>query len=95
MTNSPHSSPVGAGFLFSLLMSFVLFSQAIDFSYSKAKGDEEIVLKGKTPDILWLLVCAPLIGLGLGVEVDKSSIGKAIASSVKGRMGVAEEKEGE
>lgn len=77
----------GAGFVFSLIMSVLLASQAIDWSYSKSPDREEVILKSKTPDALWLIICSPLIGLGLGIEVDKSEMGRAMAAVVRRYLG--------
>lgn len=87
----PHSpkepKSVRAGFVFSLFVATLLATQGIDFSYSNGKDGEALVLKTKTPDIAWLIICTPLIGLGLGVEVDKSEMGKALAEVVKRVIG--------
>lgn len=78
---------VRAGFVFSLFIAGLLASQSIDLSYSNGKDGESLNLKTKTPDIAWLIICTPLIGLGLGVELDKSEIGKALAEVVKRVLG--------
>lgn len=81
------TKPVRAGFLFSFFVAALLATQSINFSYSKGKGGEEVVLRTQTPDILWLIICTPLIGLGLGVEVDKSEMGRALAEVARRVLG--------
>lgn len=86
--NKPHrTTPVGAGYLFALIVALILGSQMVDFRYSKSKGEEDILLATKQPGVAWVLSCTLLIGLGLGIEIDKSEIGKAVTEVVRRVLG--------
>ncbi len=74
---------VGGGYIFALLVAVILAIQSFDASYKRVHGEEDVVFATKTPPSTILILGLTLIGLGLGIEIDKT----AIFSSTKGLLG--------
>lgn len=63
---------LGGGYIFALIVALILAIQSVDGSYKRVDGEEDIIFATKSPPSALLVIGLTLIGLGLGVEIDKS-----------------------
>ena len=70
---------VGGGYLFALIVAALLGMQSLNASYKRINGEEDFLFATKSPPSAILIIGLTLIGLGLGIEIDK----KTITSSAK------------
>lgn len=63
-----------AGYCFALLLSLILVGSQLKGSYRKENGEENLTLELTPPNKELLVFILPLIGLSLGVEVDKARL---------------------
>lgn len=80
------SASVGGGYIFSLIVTLFLASQCFQFSYQRQSGAEDLSFSSQVPPVHVLVGCLALIGLGLGIEIDKSSVTGAIAQALTGQF---------
>jgi hypothetical protein len=71
---------LGGGYLFALIVAVILGIQCLDASYQRVRGEEDFLFSTKSPPSAILIAGLTLIGMGLGIEVDKT----ILASSTKG-----------
>lgn len=73
----------GAGYLFALLLSLILFRSQFNIHYSHEGGAETLKVDLEQPDKTLLIYLLPLIALSLGVEIDKKALIKVAAKTLK------------
>lgn len=71
---------LGGGYIFALIVAVILGMQCLEASYKRIHGEEDFLFATKSPPSAILIVGLTLIGLGLGIEIDKT----IIASNTKG-----------
>lgn len=74
---------VGGGYLFALIVAIFLGIQSFDASYKRIHGKEDFIFATKSPPSILLITSLTLIGLGLGIEIDKTMV----SSTAKGLLG--------
>jgi len=77
---------LGGGYLFALIVAMLLGLQCLDASYKRVHGEEDLLFSTKSPPSAMIIAGLTLIGLGLGIEIDKSMISSA-AKSLLGGLG--------
>ncbi len=81
------NSRLGAGYVFSAIVSLLLALSCVHISYRlHADRTEELLVATQTPPDHVLIVALTLIGLGLGIEIDKSALTGAIASLLSSKQ---------
>jgi len=63
---------LGGGYVFALIVASLLAIQSFDASYKRINGEEDLIFATKTPSSSILVIGLTLVGLGLGIEIDKS-----------------------
>ncbi|MGB7441708.1 MAG: hypothetical protein WA919_11615 [Coleofasciculaceae cyanobacterium] len=88
---------LGGGYVFALIVASLLAIQSIDASYKRVNGEEDLIFATKTPSSSILVIGLTLVGLGLGIEIDKSIIHFGSQRLLKGLIhySSSEEKAGE
>ena len=77
---------VRGGYVFALIVAMILGFQSLEASYERVNGEENISFATKSVPSSLLVSGLTLIGLGLGIEIDKSTI----SSKSKGIIEVGE-----
>ena len=80
--NTKHTV-IGGGYLFALIVAVFLGIQSFEASYKRIHGEEDFLFTTKSPPSILLISSLTLIGLGLGIEIDKTMI----SSTAKGLLG--------
>lgn len=75
---------VGGGYLFALIVAVLLGLQCLDASYKRVRGEEDLLFSTKSPPSAIIIAGLTLIGLGLGIEIDKSMISSTAKSLLGG-----------
>ncbi|AOY83987.1 hypothetical protein BJP36_32745 [Moorena producens JHB] len=65
---------VRGGYVFALIVAMILGFQSLEASYERVNGQENISFATKSAPSSLLVSGLTLIGLGLGIEIDKSTI---------------------
>ncbi|NET85897.1 MAG: hypothetical protein F6J94_29620 [Moorea sp. SIO1F2] len=65
---------VRGGYIFALIVAMILGFQSLEASYERVNGEENISFATKSPPSSLLVSGLTLIGLGLGIEINKSTI---------------------
>ncbi|NEO12371.1 MULTISPECIES: hypothetical protein [unclassified Moorena] len=65
---------VRGGYVFALMVAMILGFQSLEASYERVNGQENISFATKSPPYSLVVTELTLIGLGLGIEIDKSTI---------------------
>lgn len=90
--NCPNRQPkgrqpvLGGGYIFALIVALILAFESLDASYKRVQGVEDIVLATKSPPSYILVIGLTLIGLGLGIEIDKSVFFSNSKELIKGMI---------
>jgi hypothetical protein len=74
---------VGGGYIFALIVALLLGIQSLDASYKRVNGEENVTFATKSPPSAILIVGLTLVGLGLGIEIDKSILSASSKGFVK------------
>lgn len=74
---------VGGGYLFALIVALLLGMQSLDASYKRVNGEEDVTFATKSPPSAILIMGLTLVGLGLGIEIDKSILSATSKGFVK------------
>lgn len=75
---------VGGGYIFALIVAALLGIQSLDASYKRVNGEEDFNFATKSPPSVILIIGLTLIGLGLGIEIDKTTIFSSTKELMKG-----------
>ena len=65
---------VRGGYIFALIVAMILGFQSLEASYERVNGEENISFATKSAPSSMVVTGLTLIGLGLGIEIDKSTI---------------------
>lgn len=65
---------VGGGYLFALIVAVLLGMQCLEASYKRVHGEEDLLFATKSPPSAILIAGLTFIGLGLGIEIDKTMV---------------------
>lgn len=65
---------VRGGYVFALIVAIILGFQSLEASYERVNGQENISFATKSPPYSLVVTQLTLIGLGLGIEIDKSTV---------------------
>ena len=65
---------VREGYIFALIVAMILGFQSLEASYERVNGEENISFATKSAPSSMVLTGLTLIGFGLGIEIDKSTI---------------------
>lgn len=84
---------LGAGYIFSLIVATLLAFQSLDASYKRVNGEEDIIFATKSPPSTVLVIGLTLIGLGLGIEIDKSIISLNPKELIRGIVDYSQEED--
>lgn len=74
---------VGGGYIFALIVALLLGIQSLDASYKRVNGEENVTFATKSPPSAILIVGLTLVGLGLGIEIDKSILSASSKGFIK------------
>lgn len=75
---------LGAGYIFALIVAVILGMQCLEASYKRVHGEEDVLFSTKSPPSTVLIVGLTLIGLGLGIEIDKTMITSSTKGLIRG-----------
>ncbi|HEY9676248.1 MAG TPA: hypothetical protein V6D11_32700 [Waterburya sp.] len=75
---------VGGGYIFALIVAALLGIQSLDASYKRVNGEEDFNFATKSPPSVILIIGLTLIGLGLGIEIDKTTIASSTKELING-----------
>jgi|ERR687886_316578 hypothetical protein len=78
----PRQPVLGGGYIFALIVAVLLALQCLDASFKRVHGEDDFLFATKSPPSALLIAGLTLIGLGLGIEIDK----RMISSSAKGLL---------
>lgn len=77
---------LGGGYLFALIVAILLGMQCLDASYKRINGEEDFLFATKSPSSVILITGLTLIGLGLGIEIDKTMLSLGAKSILQGLL---------
>ncbi len=63
---------LGAGYIFALIVAVIIGFESLEASYKRVNGEEDFLFNTKSPPPTILIAGLTLIGLSLGIEIDKS-----------------------
>jgi uncharacterized membrane protein YczE len=84
---------LGGGYLFALIVAVILGIQCLDASYKRVHGEEDFLFSTKSPPSAILITGLTLIGMGLGIEVDKTILASTAKGLIRGLVNYSKAEE--
>ncbi len=75
---------LGGGYIFALIVAILLAMQCLDASFKRVHGEDDFLFATKSPPSALLIAGLTLIGLGLGIEIDKTMISSTAKGLLRG-----------
>jgi hypothetical protein len=75
---------LGGGYIFALIVALLLAMQCLDASFKRVHGEDDFLFATKSPPSALLIAGLTLIGLGLGIEIDKTMISSTTKGLLRG-----------
>jgi len=75
---------LGGGYIFALIVALLLAMQCLDASFKRVHGEDDFLFATKSPPSALLIAGLTLIGLGLGIEIDKTMISSTAKGLLRG-----------
>lgn len=77
---------VGGGYIFALIVAVLLGMQCLEASYKRVQGQEDFLFATKSPPSAILIAGLTFIGLGLGIEIDKTMLMSSTKDLLRGLL---------
>jgi hypothetical protein len=77
---------LGGGYIFALIVALLLAMQCLDASYKRVHGEDDFLFATKSPPSALLIAGLTFIGLGLGIEIDKTMISSTAKGLLRGMV---------
>jgi hypothetical protein len=82
--SSARQRVLGGGYIFALIVALLLAMQCLDASYKRVHGEDDFLFATKSPPSALLIAGLTFIGLGLGIEIDKTMISSTAKALLRG-----------
>jgi hypothetical protein len=82
--SSARQRVLGGGYIFALIVALLMAMQCLDASYKRVHGEDDFLFATKSPPSALLIAGLTFIGLGLGIEIDKTMISSTAKALLRG-----------